>query len=41
MQLINATHARWEWHVNPDVEWKVEDTVVIVNQLTMQRAYVM
>jgi len=29
--LLNATHARWEWHANPDDEWVVEDEAILLN----------
>ena len=37
VELLNATHARWEWHVNPDKDWMVEDEVIIVNQPAMEQ----
>lgn len=27
LTVANATHARWEWHRNPDSEWTVTDSV--------------
>ena len=29
--LLNDTHLRWEWHVNSESEWFVEDSVLVRN----------
>jgi hypothetical protein len=30
LEVLNATHAHWSWHTNPDLETKTEDEVWLV-----------